>query len=56
MSPDFLFHPAFDKRKTPTGVPYRKVVHPAAQDRVDQFDHLAHWLARFPPEDFPELR
>src|SRR5215469_8780513 len=56
MSPDFLFHPVLDKRKAPTGVPYRKVVHPAPQDRIDQFDHLTHRLALVPPEDLPEFR
>src|SRR5215469_14349459 len=56
VPPDFLFHPILDKRKTPTGVPYRKVVHPSPQDRVDQFDHLSYRLAIVPPEDFPKFR
>ena len=56
VPPDFLFYPALDKRKAPTGVPYREVVHPAPQDRVDQFDHLTYRLALVPPEDFHELR
>ena len=56
VPPDFLFYPVLDKRKTPTGVPYRKVVHPAPQDRVDPFDHLTYRVALVPPEDLPELR
>ena len=56
MTPDFLFYPVLEKRKAPTGVPYRKVVHPAPQDGVDHFDHLTYRLARVPPEDLPEFR
>jgi hypothetical protein len=54
MSPNFLFHPGLDKRKTPTGVPCAKIVHPASQDRVDPFDHLSYRLTRVPPEGVPE--
>jgi hypothetical protein len=55
MPPDLLLHPVFDKREVPTRVSYRKVVHPAPQNRVDPFDDPLHRLAGVPPEDLFEL-
>src|ERR1039457_5311554 len=36
MSAHLLFHPVFDKAEASTGVTNGKVVHPAAQNRVDE--------------------
>src|SRR5262245_15707729 len=49
MTPDFLFHPIFDKTKAPTGIADSKVPHPAAQDRVDQRHHPLDRLGLIPP-------
>ena len=43
------------KLKHSTGVSYRKVVHPAPQDRIDQFDHPTHRLGAEASEDLPEF-
>jgi len=42
VPPNLLFHPVSDIGKTLAGVTYCKVVHPASQDRIDHFDHLAY--------------
>src|ERR1019366_3921046 len=55
VSPNLLLHPVFDHRKAPARVSHGKVVHPASQDRVDQFDHPAYGLAGQSSEDLPEL-
>src|SRR5215831_10007290 len=55
MSPDLLFHPSFDHGETPTRIADPKVVHPAAQDRIDYLNHLPHGLADLTAEDLPEL-
>src|SRR5262249_1667820 len=44
MSSYLLLHPVFDKPEASTGLTNRKVLHPAAQDRVDQLDHPLHGL------------
>jgi hypothetical protein len=45
MTPNLLFHPVSDKRKAFARIAYGKVVHPAAKDRFDLFDHSpTGWL------------
>jgi hypothetical protein len=44
MTPHLLLHPGVDKPKALTGVPNRKVLHPAPQDRVDHLNHPLHGL------------
>jgi hypothetical protein len=39
MSPHLLLHPVFDKVEASTGVTNGKVVHPAAQRRVDELNY-----------------
>ena len=55
VSPDLLFHPVLDEVEAPTGVTHREVVHPAPQDRVDQFDDPVHRLGVEATEDVPKL-
>jgi hypothetical protein len=55
VAPDFLIHPLFDKRKTLTRMPYRKVVHPTAQDRVYQLDNPPYRLALESSKDVSQL-
>jgi hypothetical protein len=55
MTPDFLFHPIFDKTKAPTGITDSKVPHPAAQDWVDQRHHPLDRLGLIPPKDVLQL-
>src|SRR5262249_1933476 len=40
VGPNLLFHPVSDVRETPAGVAGRKVLHPAAQHRIDAGNHL----------------
>ena len=56
VTPDLLFYPVFDKRKTSTRMPYRKVVHPTAQDRIYQLDHPPYRLALESSEGVSQLR
>jgi len=44
LSSHLLLHPVFDEAKTPTGVTKGKVVHPAAQNRVDELHHPSYRL------------
>jgi hypothetical protein len=55
LAPDLLFHPVLDKGKAPTGVTLREVVHPAPQDRVDQFDPPTHRLRAETSKDLSQL-
>jgi hypothetical protein len=36
MAPDLLFYPVFHEAEALAGVAYRKVIHPAADHRIDQ--------------------
>ena len=56
VPPHLLLHPVLDVAEAPTRMAHRKVVHPAAQDRVDHFDHLTYRLALAPTEELPEFR
>jgi hypothetical protein len=38
VAPNLLFNPVFHHSEALAGVPYRKVIHPTAQHRVDQLD------------------
>jgi hypothetical protein len=55
MTPDFLFHPIFDKTKAPTGITDSKVPHPASQDRVNQRHDPIDRLGLVPPKNFLQL-
>jgi hypothetical protein len=44
MAPDLLFYPVPDEREALAGVSDRKVIHPAAQYRVDELYNPIHWL------------
>src|SRR5262245_41642567 len=56
MTPNLLFHPVSDKRKAFARIAYGKIVHPAAKDGVDLFDHPPYWLADVLSEELLELR
>ena len=51
MTPDFLFHPVFHKAKTPARIPYRKIAHPAPQDRVNELNHPTDRLGLIPAKN-----
>src|SRR6202166_1454193 len=55
MAPDLLFYPVFDEVEALAGMPDRKVVHPTAQQRVDQLHNPAHWLRSVAAEHVFEL-
>ena len=55
MAPDLLFYPVLDEAETLAGVSNRKVVHPTAQDRVDQLHDPIHWLRLVAAEHVLEL-
>jgi len=55
MSSHLLLHPVFHEAEASTGVADCKVVHPAAQNRVDELHHPSHWLGFEAPEDILEL-
>src|SRR5271165_2919352 len=52
MSPHFHFHPPLNELEAPARVANGEVVHPAAQYRVDVFNHPLHGLGSMSPEDF----
>jgi hypothetical protein len=54
MPPNLPLHPEFNVGKA-ARVPYRKVVDPTPQNRIDQVDHPPDGLADIAPEDFLEL-
>jgi hypothetical protein len=51
MSPHFHFHPTLNELEAPARVAYGEVDHPAAQYRVDLFNHPLHGLGSMSPED-----
>src|SRR5215470_9250921 len=55
MSAHLLLHPAFDITEAATGVADGEVVHPAAQNRIDELHHPPHRLRVEAPEDVLEL-
>jgi hypothetical protein len=55
MLPYLLLYPAFDHAKTKARMADPKVVHLAAQDRIDFLNHLLYRPADMLPEDLPEL-
>src|SRR6266851_5483270 len=55
MSPYLLLHPGFDHCEAVTRIANPKVVHPAAQYRIDCLNHFPHGLADMTAEDLPEL-
>src|SRR5215475_922696 len=55
MTPDLRFYPVSYHREAATRMPNPEVVHPSSEYGIDDFNHLAHWLADMLPEDFPEL-
>ena len=55
VTPHLLLHPVSDVRETPTRVAKRKVVYPAAQDRVDLRDQPSYRPRTMPSENLLEL-
>ena len=55
MLPYLLLYPAFDHAKTKARMADPKVVHPAAQNRIDFLNHFLYRPADMLPEDLPEL-
>src|SRR5260370_22152961 len=55
MVPNLLFDPVSDVREAPARVTYRKVLHPATQNRVDLRNHLADWPGPMTSENLLEL-
>ena len=55
VTPYFLFHSLGRSFKALPGVTYREVVHPAPQDRFDQFDDPIHRSGLEAAEDVPQL-
>jgi hypothetical protein len=55
VPPNLLLHPELNVGKAPARVPYRKVVDPTPQNRIDEFDHPPYGLTDISPEDFLEL-
>ena len=55
MPPHLLLHPELNVGKAPARVPYRKVVHPTPQNRIDEFDHPPYGLADASSENAFEL-
>ena len=56
MSPHLLLHPVLNEREAPCLVTDCKVVHPAPENRIDEFYHPFHRLAGGVPEDVSNLR
>src|SRR5260370_37017909 len=54
MVPNLLFDPVSDVREAPARVSYRKVLHPATQNRVDLRNHLADWPGPMAAENLLE--
>jgi site-specific DNA recombinase len=55
MAPDLLFYPVLDETEALAGMSNREVVHPTAQDRVNQLHDPIHWLRLVSAEHFLEL-
>src|SRR5262249_36927382 len=55
VAPNLLFHPVLNEAEALAGVSDRKVVHPAAQQRVDQLDHPMYGLGSVAAEYRLEL-
>jgi hypothetical protein len=55
VPPNLLRHPELNVGKAPARVPYRKVVYPTPQNRIDEFAHPPYGLADVSPEDVLEL-
>jgi len=55
MPSNLLLHPELNVGKTPARVPYRKVVHPTPQNRIDKFNHPPYGLADISLKDFLKL-
>ena len=55
MPPHHLLHPVLDVTKAPTGIANGKVVHPAAQNRVDKLNDPLDRLRVEASEDVLEL-
>jgi hypothetical protein len=55
LAPDLLFYPVFNELEALAGVSYRKVIHPAAQYRVDQLHNPIYWLRLVASEHCFEL-
>src|SRR5258708_21681223 len=55
VPPNLLLHPELNVGKAPARVPYRKLVHPTPQNRIDEFDHPPYRLTDVSPADFLEL-
>jgi hypothetical protein len=51
VAPNLFLNPLADERETPTGMTYRKVVHPTTQDRIDLLDQSTDRLGSEAPED-----
>src|SRR3977135_379819 len=55
MAPDLLFYPVLDEAEALAGMSNREVVHPTAQDRVNQLHDPIHWLRLVAAEHVFEL-
>src|SRR5215467_5085803 len=55
VPPNLLLYRYCDHRETSTRIANLKVIHPAAQDRIDHLNHFSHRLADVASEDLPEL-
>src|SRR6202030_923379 len=44
VTPDLLFYPVLDEAEALAGMSNREVVHPTAQDRVNQLHDPIHWF------------
>ena len=55
VAPDLRLYPVSNVRETPARVTYRKVLHPAAQDRINLLDQLRDRLGLKASENRLEL-
>jgi hypothetical protein len=55
MAPNLLLHPVLNEAEALAGVSNRKVIHPAAQYRIDQLDHPVDGLGSVAAEYLLEL-
>ncbi len=55
LAPNLLLHPVSNLREAPTRVAHRKVIDPAAQDRIDLLDQVPDGLRAIAPENQLEL-
>src|SRR5215469_7850735 len=55
VTPDLLFYPILNKVEALAGVSNREVIHPTAQNRVDQLNHPIYRLGSVAAEYFLEL-